>query len=154
MPFRVRYAEADQQGLLFNAHYLAYFDTAIVEYFRALPYDLQGEARDAGVDFHVVRAVVEYKAPIRFDQEVDVAVRIARLGRSSLTFHLAIFGHSADDLLAAGEIVWVNTDQMTRSAVPVPQNLRELVDNHADTGREDGSIHSPINTSNTSNTSQ
>jgi acyl-CoA thioester hydrolase len=127
MPFRVRYAEADQQGLLFNAHYLVYFDTAIVEYFRALPYDLQTEARNAGADFHVVRAVVEYKAPIRFDQEVDVTVRIARLGRSSLTFELAIFDRGSENLLSNGEIVWVNTEQTTHSAVPVPQALRDLV---------------------------
>lgn len=35
-PFRVRYSEVDAQAVVFNAHYLTYFDTAITEYFRAL----------------------------------------------------------------------------------------------------------------------
>src|SRR5262245_2241726 len=68
-PFRVRYSEVDAQAVVFNAHYLTYFDTAITEYFRALGYDYLGEVERSGVDFHLVRSVIEYKAPIRFDEE-------------------------------------------------------------------------------------
>ena len=67
-PFRVRYSEIDGQGVLFNAHYLTFYDTTITEYFRALGYDQYADAQKTGMDFHVVKAVVEYKAPIRFDQ--------------------------------------------------------------------------------------
>jgi acyl-CoA thioester hydrolase len=38
-PIRVRYAETDLQGIVFNAHYLTYFDTAIYEYLRDLPFE-------------------------------------------------------------------------------------------------------------------
>ena len=126
-PFRVRYSEIDGQGVLFNAPYLAYYDTAITEFFRALGYDQYADAQKSGVDFHVVKAVVEYKAPIRFDWDLDVGVRVARIGNSSMTFELAIFRKDEEELLAAGEIVWVNTDQATHRPVPIPAATRELL---------------------------
>lgn len=126
-PFRVRYSEIDGQGVLFNAHYLTYYDTAITEFFRALGYDQYADAQKSGVDFHVVKAVVEYKAPIRFDWDLDVGVRVAKIGNSSMTFELAIFRKSENELLATGEIVWVNTDQTTHRPVPIPAATRELL---------------------------
>ena len=126
-PFRVRYSEIDGQGVLFNAHYLTYYDTAITEFFRALGYDQYADAQKSGVDFHVVKAVVEYKAPIRFDWDLDVGARVAKIGNSSMTFELAIFRKGENDLLASGEIVWVNTDQTTHRPVPIPAATRELL---------------------------
>jgi acyl-CoA thioester hydrolase len=126
-PFRVRYSEIDGQGVLFNAHYLTYYDTAITEFFRALGYDQYADAQKSGVDFHVVKAVVEYKAPIRFDWDLDVGVRVAKIGNSSMTFELAIFRKNENELLATGEIVWVNTDQTTHRPVPIPAATRELL---------------------------
>lgn len=66
-PFRIRYSEIDGQGVVFNAHYLTFYDTTITEYFRALGYDQYADAQKTGMDFHVVKSVVEYKSPIRFD---------------------------------------------------------------------------------------
>ncbi|MCC6946223.1 MAG: acyl-CoA thioesterase [Bradyrhizobiaceae bacterium] len=126
-PFRVRYSEVDQQGVVFNACYLVYFDTALTEYMRALPYDYAAHVQGTGADFHTVRSVVDYKSPIHFDDEIEVGVRVGRIGRSSITFALAIFPKGQDTLLASGEIVWVNTDQAARKAVPVPQDLRDAV---------------------------
>src|ERR1700704_5233598 len=71
-PCRVRYSEIDGQGVVFNAHYLTYFDTTITEYFRALGFDQYADAQASGIDFHVVKSVIEYKAPVRFDWELDV----------------------------------------------------------------------------------
>ena len=81
-PFRVRYAEVDGQMIVFNAHYLTYFDTAITEFFRVLPYDYQGQVERTGEDYHTVKTLVEYYAPIRFDDEIEVGVRTQRIGRS------------------------------------------------------------------------
>lgn len=124
-PFRVRYAEVDQQGIVFNAHYLTYFDTAITEYFRWLEYDYIGQPARTGTDFHVVRSLVEYSSPIRFDEEIDTLVRVGRIGRSSLTLLLEIHGKDREDPRATGEIVWVNTDRTTRRSTPVPPDLTE-----------------------------
>jgi acyl-CoA thioester hydrolase len=126
-PFRVRYAEIDQQGVVFNGIYLTYFDTALTEYMRALPYAYLDEVKATGADFHTVRTVVEYKAPIRFDEEIDVGVRVARLGRSSITFALAIFGPGEDKPRSTGEVVWVYTNQAAHKPVPVTETMRALL---------------------------
>ena len=126
-PFRVRYSEIDGQGVVFNAHYLTYFDTAITEYFRALGYDQYADAQKSGVDFHIVKSVIEYKAPVRFDQELDVGVRVARIGNSSLVFELAIFLKNGTDALVTGENIWVYTDQQTHRPVSIPKAIRELI---------------------------
>ena len=126
-PFRVRYSEIDGQGIVFNAHYLTYFDTAITEYFRALGYDQYADSQNTGIDFHVVKSLIEYKAPIRFDQEIDVGARVARIGNSSLVFELAIFLKGGSDPLVTGEIVWVYTSQQSHRPVSIPASMRELI---------------------------
>ena len=68
---------------------------------------------------------MEYYAPIRFDDEIEVGVRPARIGRSSLTFGLEIHPKGRDECLASGEVVWVNTDQTTHRPAPVPAELVE-----------------------------
>lgn len=125
-PFRVRYSEVDGQGVVFNAHYLTYYDTAITEFFRWLGYDYVADVAATGVDFHTVKSLVEYKAPIRFDEEIDVGVRVGHIGNSSLRFDLAIFAKGAEDLRATGEIVWVYTDQTTHKTVRVSEAIRAL----------------------------
>lgn len=126
-PFRVRYSEIDGQGVVFNAHYLTYFDTAITEYFRALGFDQYADAQASGIDFHVVKSVIEYKAPVRFDWEPDVGVRVARIGNSSLVFELAIFLKGGTEALVTGEIVWVYTNQGTHRPVTIPASMRALI---------------------------
>lgn len=126
-PLRVRYGETDAQGVVFNANYLLYYDVAITEYLRALGWDYRAHI-GTGVDFHTVRTVVEYKAPIRFDDEIAVGVRPGRIGTSSLTWALEIHPKDADRVQATGEVVWVNTDQGTHRPVPVPADLRAAIE--------------------------
>ena len=126
-PFRVRYYEADAQGILFNANYLAFFDTCITEYLRDLPFDWIGEKAKHNTDFHTVRALVEYVAPVRFDEEIKIGTKVAKLGRSSMTFHFAVFGKGEDAFRTTGEVVWVNADQAPHKSAPLPEVLRERV---------------------------
>ena len=126
-PFRVRYAETDAQGVVFFGNYLIYYDTAISEFFRALGYDYANQVRDTGTDFHVVRASVDYHAPLRYDDEFEVGVRVSRLGKASLRFAVAIFVKASDEPASTGEIVWVNADQSTGESAPAPEALRKLI---------------------------
>ena len=126
-PFRVRYSEIDGQGVVFNAHFLTYFDTTITEYFRALGYDQYADAKATGLDFHVVKSLIEYKAPVLFDWELDVGARVARIGNSSLVFEFAIFSKGGADALVTGEIVWVYTSQQTHRPVPIPESIRAII---------------------------
>ena len=123
---RVRYAEVDYQGIVYNAHFLTYFDIGIHEFFRALPYDYTAVRHETGSDFHTVRALVEWRRPLRFDELFDVEVGLGRLGRTSLTFALAIAVPGEGEARATGEVVWVHADQASHRAVPLPQRLLEL----------------------------
>ncbi len=71
--------------------------------------------------------MIEYKAPVLFDWELDVGARVARIGNSSVAFELAIFRKGGDDALVTGEIVWVYTDQKSHRPVPIPQSMRDLI---------------------------
>ncbi len=122
---RVRWAEIDRQGIVFNGHYLTYFDVGITEYWRAIGYPYPDALLRAGVDTFVVKATIEYHAPARYDDELDVWVRVARIGRSSMQFLLEI--HRAAEHLISGEVIYVMADPQTREATPVPQFLREAI---------------------------
>ena len=120
---RVRYAETDAQGIVFFAHYLTYFDTAITEYLRDLPFNYLEHVKHTGTDFHVVKAAVEFFAPSHFDDEIEVHVRTGKIGRSSLTFLIEIFPKNETTTLVKGEVVWVNTDQKIKKSAPLPEEL-------------------------------
>ena len=122
--FRVRYSEIDGQKVVFNAHYLTYFDTAITEYFRWLPFDYMQYVEGSRYDFHTVRTVVEYKAPVFFDEEIEVYVRVSNIRRSSLTFVVELYGKRDEKRLRTiGEVVWVHVDEVTGKPSSLNVNL-------------------------------
>ncbi len=122
---RVRWAEVDRQGIVFNGHYLLYFDVGITEYWRTLGYPYPDGILQHGTDLFVKKATLEYHAPAVYDDEIDVLVRATRIGRSSVRFLLEL--HRADALLVSGELVYVNADPTARTAAPVPAFLREAI---------------------------
>ncbi len=124
---RVRWAEADPQGIVFNGHYLTYFDVGITEYWRALGIPYPSTVERYGVDLFVVKATVEYHAPARYDDELDIGVRMGRIGNSSMQFVLGIFRGEAH--LISGEVIYVAADAQTRKPQRVPQTLRTAIDN-------------------------
>lgn len=126
-PHRVRYVELDTQGIVFNAHYLTWYDEAVSDYVRAAGWDYQAEVQASGADFHVVRGLVEYKAAIGRTARLEIGARCTRIGRTSIAFQPAVFAAGEETLHATGEIVWVLTDQSTRRPVPVPDRLRDLL---------------------------
>ncbi len=122
-PFRVRYSEVDAQGVVFNAHYLTYFDTAVTEYLRWRSYHIWQQAAETGFDFHTVKSVVEYRAPLHFDDEIEVYVRLGGNGRSSLTWQLAICRQNEDQVCASGEVIWVYVDMTAHKASRIPEEI-------------------------------
>jgi acyl-CoA thioester hydrolase len=122
---RVRWAEVDRQGIVFNGHYLTYFDVGITEYWRAIGYPYPDALLKQGSDTFAVKATIEYQAPARYDDLLDVLVRVGRIGRSSIQFLLEI--HRGDAQLIVGELIYVNADADTRKPFPVPGFLREAI---------------------------
>ncbi|SDS96826.1 acyl-CoA thioester hydrolase [Halopseudomonas litoralis] len=123
-PIRVRWAEADPQGIVFNGHYLTYADVGITEYFRALK-AAHPDTGITGSDFFAVRTLLEYQAPACFDDLLDIHVRIARLGNSSMQFAIGIYREQ--QLLVTGEIVYVHADMETRRPKAIGQAFRDAI---------------------------
>ncbi|RYY67273.1 MAG: acyl-CoA thioesterase, partial [Comamonadaceae bacterium] len=121
---RVRWAEVDMQKIVFNAHYLMYFDTAIADYWRALALPYEESMAALGGDLYVKKATVEFNASARMDDVLDVAMKCVRVGNSSIVFHGGLF--RGDDLLVTCELVYVFADPATQTSRPVPDELRGI----------------------------
>src|SRR5438105_3268335 len=102
---RVRWAEVDTQKIVFNAHYLMYFDTAVADYWRALALPYEEAMRLLGGDLYVKKATVEFHASALMDDRLDVALKCGRVGNSSMAFTGAIF--RGDELLVTCELIYV-----------------------------------------------
>ena len=119
---RVRWAEIDMQKIVFNAHYLMYFDTAITDYWRALALPYEEAMTYLGGDLYVKKASLEYHGSARFDDQLSVCLKSVKVGTSSLVFSGAVFRD--DDLLVSVELIYVFADPATQRSKPVPPALR------------------------------
>ena len=123
-PITTRWMDNDVYGHVNNVVYYSFFDTAV-----------NGLLMDAGaLDIHagaVIGLVAEtqcnYFAPIAFPQPVTAAVRVARLGRSSVRYEIALYAGDAPESAAAGHFVHVYVDRATRRPVPLPEPLRAVL---------------------------
>ena len=126
---RVGFSETDAQGVVYYGRYLPYFDVARTEYHRHL-----GRVSLPAHDFVMRAATVEYHAPARFDDLLEVFVRVERLGRTSVTFDYAAYriaGGEHDDaedvLMVTAKQTLVLIDRQQRTSTPVPESYRSLI---------------------------
>ena len=122
---RVRYSEIDMQGIVFNSRYLEYFDAAITEYIRHCGFNYVSDAKNTGKDFHLVKAEVEFLKPVPYDADIEIGVRVARIGNSSLTWELGIFQKSSEALSTLGKVIWVYTDSETQQSIRITDDRRK-----------------------------
>lgn len=122
---RVRWAEVDMQKIVFNAHYLMYLDTAVADYWRALALPYEEAMHRLQGDLYVKKATIEFHASARMDDQLDIGLRCARIGTSSMQFLGGIF--RGDQLLITGELLYVFADPATQTSRPVPAALREIL---------------------------
>lgn len=122
---RVRWAEVDMQKIVFNAHYLMYFDTAISDYWRAMALPYEEAMHSLGGDLYVRKATIDFRGSARMDDVIDVGMRCARIGNSSMTFEGGLFRQ--DQFLVGCELVYVFADPATQTSRPVPAALRDAL---------------------------
>lgn len=123
---RVRWAEVDRQGIVFNGHYLTYFDVAITEYWRAIDLPYPDGVADSGSDLYVVKTLINYRGSAEYDDILDIGVHVSRIGLTSITFQLGVLREG--ELLVEGEVVYVNADAETRRPSPVPDRIRHAIE--------------------------
>lgn len=114
------------QQIVFNGHYLMYFDTAVTDYWRSLAMPYAATMHQLGGDLYVKKASVEYHASAEMDDFLEVCMRCERVGNSSMTFVGAIF--RGDELLITSELVYVYADPVAKKSQAVPQALRDMLE--------------------------
>jgi len=123
---RVRWVEVDMQQIVFNGHYLMYFDTAVTDYWRQLAMPYAETMHQLGGDLYVKKASVEYHASAEMDDFLQVCMRCERIGNSSMTFVGAIF--RGDELLITSELVYVYADPVAKKSQPIAAPLRDMLE--------------------------
>jgi acyl-CoA thioester hydrolase len=122
---RPRYAEVDQQGVVFNAHWLTYFDEACTRFFEWLGYR-PATAFFEDFDLMLGRAVLEWHGPAGFDDNVDIAVEPVRLGTAS--FDLRFEATLEDRAVCTGTITYVSVTPNEGGSTPMPDELRKRLE--------------------------
>lgn len=117
----VRYAECDQQGVVFNAHYLAYADEAVMAVLALSGVPLE-DLLARGLDTSVVASELQWSSPARWGDVVDVDSRVDRVGRTSFVVVLTIL--VGDRLCCSVRTTYVMTD-LERTPTPVPDDVRQ-----------------------------
>ena len=122
---RVGFSDTDAQGIVYYGRYLPYFDSARVEYHRHL--ELLETMPALGDAEFVMRAnSIEYLAPARFDDLIEVFIRVARIGRTSVTYECAAYDEE-DVLMVTAQQTLVLVDLDQRKACPIPRSYREAI---------------------------
>jgi YbgC/YbaW family acyl-CoA thioester hydrolase len=122
---RVRWVEVDLQQIVFNGHYLMYFDAAVAGYWRALALPYHDTMAALGGDLYVRKATVEYEGSARYDDQLEVGIRCARIGNTSMLLQAAVF--RGEKRLVHGDLVYVFADPASQSSKAVPSALRDVL---------------------------
>jgi acyl-CoA thioester hydrolase len=123
---RVRFAETDLQGIVFNGNYLTYYDVAWTEYFRAMGM-VWGEIIETGADTVLARTTMDFKSPARFDEVLEIYTRVSKIGNTSIQFEFEIYPEGEDRLIGTASSLYVCIDPKAMRPVRVPDLLRSRI---------------------------
>jgi acyl-CoA thioester hydrolase len=120
-----RWMDNDVYGHVNNVTYYSYFDTVVNEHL----------VRAGGLDFRngpalgvVVETACRFHKPLSFPEAIDAGLRVAHIGRSSVTYEIGIFRQRDDDAAATGRFVHVWVDRAGRRPLPVPELIRAALE--------------------------
>jgi acyl-CoA thioester hydrolase len=119
---RVRYIECDAQKVVFNSRYSEYVDVGINEFLRAA--GVLGDFITGPLDFQLVKQTLEWKAPARFDQVLELRIEATRLGTTSFTIGTEFRVAGEARVIVAVETIYVLVDGKTLTKLPLPDEIR------------------------------
>lgn len=117
--YRIRYGECDQQGIVFNAHYMAYIDDAVDCWVRALHAEFEASL---GWEITVKRSEITWNGPARFGETLTLELTVCRWGNTS--FDVATSGHVEGRAVIGAVTTYVVVDHAEFRPMPVPADLR------------------------------
>ena len=130
---RVRWSECDVQVVVYYGTYLDYIHVVMDEYFRDMGFLLMMEEERKILDLAAVKVSLEYKHSARIDDLVDLRFAITKIGNTSVTTSINFYRTSDQKLLTTGEVIYVNFDSESGEAKPVPQKIRQIVNEYEGT---------------------
>lgn len=131
---RVRWSECDAQGIAYMGSYMDYLEVAQAEYYRNLGFSLYHLADRGYFDTASVKATLEFKAPVRLDDMVEVYTRISRIGTTSIATDTEIYRQDSDLLLLQAQVINVGYDAKQEVSKRVPDDMRTLISHFEKTG--------------------
>lgn len=126
---RVRYGECDAQKVVFNARWADYVDLGTIEFLRAIGFG--DEVISGTLDYQLAKLTIEWKAPARFDQVLELSVYASRLGNTSFTIVTEFRIAGSEPVVATGETVYVLVNPKTLTKIPLPGDFRGALQNGA-----------------------
>ncbi len=121
---KVRYSEVDCQKIVYNSHYLTYFDISLSEMLEDC-FDQDEYINNTNNDFHTVGVQMNFNSPARLNDQLEVYSGIKKLGNSSMTFLQEIYKAGSDIILNEASITWVNTNQNSMKSETIPNDIRK-----------------------------
>jgi len=126
---RVRYGDCDAQRVVFNARWADYVDIGSVEFFHALGF---GDALGSGAfDYQLVKLTLEWKAPARFDQVLELSIYTTQLGNTSFTVVTEFRIAGLERIICKAETVYVNVDSKSLTKLPLSAAIRAALESGA-----------------------
>lgn len=120
-----RWMDNDVYGHVNNVVYYSWFDTAVNAYLvEQGALDLEA-GKTIGL---VVETCCNYFAPLAFPQQVEVGLRVARIGASSVRYEVGVFAQNGELTAAKGHFVHVYVDRASRRPVPLPTHLKSVLE--------------------------
>lgn len=126
-PVRVRYGEVDQQGIVYNGHYVVYTDLAFEEFFRSKGYPYRTLVKDHASEVCHKKSTYEFFSSAYEGDMLEVGVRVIKVGNKSITIGFEIYRQGEDDVLVTCETVYVGYDTENRTSRPITGLMRELL---------------------------
>ena len=124
---RARWSECDAQGILLNAQYINLIEVAHAEYFRGLGVLIFDADSRRDFDLATVQANLQYLAPARVDEVIEIRLRVSDVGNSSLTLSAEIYAERGGPPIHRAELVYVNYDAAKGRSRPIPDRVRRLI---------------------------
>lgn len=120
---RVRYGECDAQEVVFNARYADYVDIAVTEFFRAV-FGSYHDMLNQGVDTQVVRMLIEWRSPAKFDDILSIGVRTTHIGNTSFTLEVEMRDYYSDRQIALAENIYVAVTAKCFEKISIPDEMK------------------------------
>ena len=126
IPVDIRFSDTDANGHVFFGTYFTLFDTAFLKYLTRVGYSFNRFLQN-NLNFYYVEAKTQFKSPLKFDDDLEVAVHVTHLGKTSFTIEFKAMNQTNQTLSALGHIVAVVVDNTTEKPCALPDEFVQAV---------------------------